>query len=136
MIDDRDGYTPTPVVSHAILSYTSVKPRGWPTASSSHRRTIRRRMVGSSTTAHCRPADASITGWIQDKANEFLMDGLKGIDRIPFANAKSAATTHRHNYMDAYMVISRRSSTSMRSAAPASNSASIHSGEPASATGR
>ncbi|HEX9247851.1 MAG TPA: hypothetical protein VF856_00050, partial [Gemmatimonadaceae bacterium] len=49
------------------------------------------------------PADASITGWIQNKANEFLMDGLKGIDRIPFVNAKSAATTHRHNYMDAYI---------------------------------
>jgi len=104
MIDDRDGYTPTPVVSHAILSYNLGKTQGLAdgiVVTPSHNPPEDGGFKYDPPTAG--PADASITGWIQDKANEFLMDGLKGIDRIPFANAKSAATTHRHNYMDAYI---------------------------------
>src|SRR6266478_1703395 len=77
MIDDRDGFTP---------SHNPPEDGGFkydpPTAG---------------------PADASITGWIQDKANEFLTNGLKGVLRISFADARNAATTHRHNYMDAYI---------------------------------
>jgi len=104
MIDDREGYTPTPVVSHAILSYNLGKTQGLAdgiVVTPSHNPPEDGGFKYDPPTAG--PADASITGWIQDKANEFLMDGLKGIDRIPFANAKSAATTHRHNYMDAYI---------------------------------
>ncbi len=104
MIDDRDGYTPTPVVSHAILSYNLGKTQGLAdgiVVTPSHNPPEDGGFKYDPPTGG--PADASITGWIQDKANEFLMDGLKGIDRIPFANAKNAATTHRHNYMDAYI---------------------------------
>ena len=104
MIDDRDGYTPTPVVSHAILSYNLGKTQGLAdgiVVTPSHNPPEDGGFKYDPPTGG--PADASITGWIQDKANEFLMDGLKGISRIPFANAKNAATTHRHNYMDAYI---------------------------------
>jgi phosphoglucomutase len=104
MIDDRDGYTPTPVVSHAILSYNLGKTQGLADGiviTPSHNPPEDGGIKYDPPTGG--PADASITGWIQDKANEFLMDGLKGISRIPFANAKNAATTHRHNYMDAYI---------------------------------
>jgi phosphoglucomutase len=104
MIDDRDGYTPTPVVSHAILSYNLGKAQGLADGiviTPSHNPPEDGGIKYDPPTGG--PADASITGWIQDKANQFLMDGLKGIDRIAFANAKNAATTHRHNYMDAYI---------------------------------
>jgi len=52
MLAEHDAYTPTPAVSHAILSYNRGRPRvgGWPTASSSRRRTIRRTTAASSTT--------------------------------------------------------------------------------------
>jgi phosphoglucomutase len=104
MIDDRDGYTPTPVVSHAILSYNLGKTQGLAdgiVVTPSHNPPEDGGFKYDPPTAG--PADASITGWIQDKANEFLTNGLKGVLRIPFADAKSAATTHRHNYMDAYI---------------------------------
>ena len=104
MIDDRDGYTPTPVVSHAILSYNLGKTQGLAdgiVVTPSHNPPEDGGFKYDPPTAG--PADASITGWIQDKANEFLTNGLKGVLRISFADAKNAATTHRHNYMDAYI---------------------------------
>ena len=104
MIDDRDGYTPTPVVSHAILTYNRARTNGLADGiviTPSHNPPEDGGFKYDPPSGG--PADASITGWIQDKANEFLTDGLKGIRRIPFAKAKSAATTHRHNYMDAYI---------------------------------
>ena len=104
MIDDRDGYTPTPVVSHAILSYNLGKTQGLAdgiVVTPSHNPPEDGGFKYDPPTGG--PADAGITGWIQDKANEFLTNRLKGVLRIPFADAKSAATTHRHNYMDAYI---------------------------------
>jgi phosphoglucomutase len=104
MIDDRDGYTPTPVVSHAILSYNLGKTQGLAdgiVVTPSHNPPEDGGFKYDPPTGG--PADASITGWIQDKANEFLTNGLKGVLRISFADATSAATTHRHNYMDAYI---------------------------------
>jgi phosphoglucomutase len=104
MIDDRDGYTPTPAVSHAILSYNLGKTQGLAdgiVVTPSHNPPEDGGFKYDPPTGG--PADASITGWIQDKANEFLTNGLKGVLRISFADAKSAATTHRHNYMDAYI---------------------------------
>ncbi len=104
MIDDREGYTPTPVVSHAILSYNLGKTQGLAdgiVVTPSHNPPEDGGFKYDPPTGG--PADASITGWIQDKANEFLTNGLKGVLRISFADAKNAATTHRHNYMDAYI---------------------------------
>ncbi|GAC1411179.1 MAG: phosphoglucomutase (alpha-D-glucose-1,6-bisphosphate-dependent) [Gemmatimonadaceae bacterium] len=104
MIDDRDGYTPTPAVSHAILTYNRGKTRGLADGiviTPSHNPPEDGGFKYDPPNGG--PADAGITGWIQDKANELLVDGLKGIRRIPFEKAKRAATTRRHDYMDGYV---------------------------------
>jgi phosphoglucomutase len=44
-----------------------------------------------------------VTGWIQDRANAFLADGLAGVERVPFERARRASTTHRFDYMGAYI---------------------------------
>jgi len=49
------------------------------------------------------PADTGITGWIEAQANALLKDGLLGVKRMPFEKALRAATTHRHDYLNAYV---------------------------------
>jgi phosphoglucomutase len=44
-----------------------------------------------------------VTGWIQDRANALLADGLAGVERVPFERARRASTTHRFDYMGAYI---------------------------------
>jgi len=104
MIDDRDGYTPTPVVSHAILTCNRSRAKGLAdgiVVTPSHNPPEDGGFKYDPPTGG--PADAKITGWIQDKANTFLAGGFKDVRRIPFEKAKRAATTHRHDYMDAYV---------------------------------
>ena len=104
MLDDRDGYTPTPVISHAILTYNRGRRSG-----------LADGIVV--TPSHNPPrdggfkydppngggADTHITAWIQDRANQLLRGNLADVRRIPFERARRAATTHRHDYMDAYV---------------------------------
>jgi len=52
---------------------------------------------------HGGPADTHITQWIQEQANALLTDDLRGVQRIPFERAHRASTTHRHDYMNAYI---------------------------------
>jgi phosphoglucomutase len=104
MIDDRDGFTPTPVISHAILTYNRGRKTGLADGiviTPSHNPPEDGGFKYNPPSGG--PADSATTKWIQDKANEFIAAGLKGVKRIPFARAKSAPTTHRHNYMDAYI---------------------------------
>ena len=104
MIDDRDGYTPTPVVSHAILTYNKGRTGGLAdgiVVTPSHNPPDDGGFKYNPTNGG--PADTQITGWIENRANEFLADGLKGVQRIPLERARIAATTHRHDYMDAYI---------------------------------
>ncbi|HEY8310259.1 MAG TPA: phosphoglucomutase (alpha-D-glucose-1,6-bisphosphate-dependent) [Gemmatimonadaceae bacterium] len=104
MIDDRDGYTPTPVVSHAILTYNRGRTSGLAdgiVVTPSHNPPDDGGFKYNSTNGG--PADTQITGWIQNKANEFLESGLKGVLRIPLERAVRASTTSRHDYMDAYI---------------------------------
>lgn len=49
------------------------------------------------------PADTNVTGWIQDRANALLADGLREVRRIPFERARKAATTREHDFLDAYV---------------------------------
>jgi len=49
------------------------------------------------------PADTDVTGWIQERANALLSDGIKSVRRMPFAQARRAATTHAHDFLDAYV---------------------------------
>ena len=104
MIDDRDGFTPTPVVSHAILTHNRGKKAGLadgivitPSHNPPEDGGFKYNPPGGG------PADSATTTWIQDTANGLIAAGLKGVPRIPLARAMSSPTTHRHNYMDAYV---------------------------------
>ncbi|MEO6865086.1 MAG: phosphoglucomutase (alpha-D-glucose-1,6-bisphosphate-dependent) [Gemmatimonadaceae bacterium] len=104
MIDDRDGYTPTPVVSHAILTYNHGRTTGLAdgiVVTPSHNPPDDGGFKYNPTNGG--PADTQITGWIENRANQLLSDGLKGVLRIPFERATRAATTHKHDYMDSYI---------------------------------
>ena len=52
---------------------------------------------------HGGPADTHVTKWIEEQANTLLTDDLRGVRRIPYERAHGAPTTHRHNYMGAYV---------------------------------
>ena len=104
MIDDRDGFTPTPVVSHAILTHNRGRTKGLADGiviTPSHNPPEDGGFKYDPPTGG--PADSGTTKWIQDKANEIIAGGLKEVRRIPFARAKSAATTHRHDYINGYI---------------------------------
>src|SRR5450432_3486937 len=104
MVDQDLGYTPTPALSHAVLTYN------------------RGRIVGLAdgiviTPSHNPPrdggfkynppnggpADTAATKWIQDRANQILADGLRDVVRISYSRAMAAGTTHRHDYISEYV---------------------------------
>jgi phosphoglucomutase len=104
MVDSRDGYTPTPAVSHAILTYNSGRASGLAdgiVVTPSHNPPEDGGFKYNGTNGG--PADTTATGWIEQRANALLADGLRDVNRIPLARARAAATTHRHDYMDAYV---------------------------------
>jgi len=103
MIAEADEYTPTPAISHAILTYNRGRTTGLadgivitPSHNPPHDGGFKYNPPNGG------PAESAITGWIEAKANEFLDAGLRGLKRIPFERALRASTTHRHNYIDAY----------------------------------
>ncbi len=104
MIDDRAGYTPTPVISHAILCYNRGRTTGLAdgiVVTPSHNPPPDGGFKYNPPNGG--PADTAITKWIQDRANALLTDGMKGVKRMALERARRAATTHLHNYMDAYV---------------------------------
>jgi phosphoglucomutase len=99
---DRE-YTPTPTVSHAIIAYNRgrkdqladgivVTPSHNPPESGGFKYNP----------PHGGPADTTATKWIEDAANAFLKDDMRGVARMQFDKAVKAATTHSHDYLDAY----------------------------------
>jgi phosphoglucomutase len=104
MIDDRDGYTPTPVVSHAIITYNRGRPSGLAdgiVVTPSHNPP--RDGGFKYNPPHGGGADTTVTGSIEQVANRILSGGLAEVKRIPFARACRAATTHRHEYRRHYV---------------------------------
>jgi phosphoglucomutase len=104
MIDSRDGYTPTPAVSHAILGHNRSSPRGLAdgiVVTPSHNPPEDGGFKYNP--PHGGPADSAATGWIQDRANALLEDRLGGVKRVSLAQARRAETTHRHDYLAAYV---------------------------------
>jgi len=103
-IDDQAGYTPTPVISHAILTHnrgrTSALADGI-VVTPSHNPPEDGGFKYNPPNGG--PADTHVTGWIQDTANAFLAADLDGVTRIPFERARRAATTQRHDYLGAYV---------------------------------
>ncbi|WP_405764710.1 phosphoglucomutase (alpha-D-glucose-1,6-bisphosphate-dependent) [Streptomyces sp. NBC_00080] len=104
LVDSADGYTPTPAVSHAILTHN----RG---------RTAALADGVVVTPSHNPPADGGFkynppsggpagsdaTSWIQDRANEIITSGLKDVRRVPYARALAAPTTGRYDFLGTYV---------------------------------
>jgi phosphoglucomutase len=104
MIQQGFGYTPTPVISHAILAYN-------------HRRTSGLADGVVITPSHnppgdggfkynppsAGPADTVTTKWIQDRANQILVGGSKDVKRIPLEKAIKSPTTHEYDYVKPYV---------------------------------
>jgi phosphoglucomutase len=104
MISQGDEYTPTPAVSHAILTYNRRRKTGLadgivitPSHNPPHDGGFKYNPP------HGGPAESGVTAWIEAKANGFLENGLSGVKRIPFERALHASTTHRHDYLTAYI---------------------------------
>ncbi len=103
-IDDRDGYTPTPVISHAILGANRGKTQGLADGiviTPSHNPP--RDGGFKYNPPHGGPAGSDLTGPIQDRANEILRAGLKDVKRINITRALSLETTIRFDYMTPYI---------------------------------
>ncbi|MGI5241467.1 phosphoglucomutase (alpha-D-glucose-1,6-bisphosphate-dependent) [Dactylosporangium sp. CA-139066] len=99
LIDSRDGYTPTPAVSHAILTNRHrgadgvvVTPSHNPPEDGGFKYNP----------PNGGPADTDVTKWIQDRANELLRGGLKDVRRVTFARAMAAGTTQRYDFLAGY----------------------------------
>ena len=104
MISEEDEYTPTPVVSHAILTYNRGRKSGLADGvviTPSHNPPEDGGFKYNPPNGG--PAEPAITDWIEKKANEFLEVGLRGVKRTPYEKALRASTTHRHDYLNAYV---------------------------------
>ena len=103
MLAKDDEYTPTPAISHAILTYNKRRKAGLADGiviTPSHNPP--RDGGFKYNPPHGGPAETSITSWIETKANEFLESELCGIERMPYERALKASSTHRHDYIRAY----------------------------------
>jgi phosphoglucomutase len=104
MLADKDEYTPTPVISHAILSYNRGRDTGLADGiviTPSHNPPDSGGFKYNPPNGG--PADNDVTRWIEARANALLESGLQGVKRMPFEKALHAATTHRHDYLNAYV---------------------------------
>jgi phosphoglucomutase len=104
MIATGDEFTPTPVISHAILTYNKGRTKGLADGiviTPSHNPPDNGGFKYNPTNGG--PADTDITNWVQDRANALIQNGLKDVKRVPFAQARKAATTHEHDYLNTYV---------------------------------
>ena len=103
MVDAADRFTPTPAISHSIIGHNNA---GGPLADGivvtpSHNPP--RDGGFKYNPPHGGPADSDATSWIADRANELLEAGNAGVQRVAEAAARAAGTTHKHDYMAAYV---------------------------------
>jgi phosphoglucomutase len=104
LISKGDQYTPTPVISHAILRYNSGRKSGLADGiviTPSHNPPDNGGFKYNSTNGG--PASDIITKWIEAKANEILQNNLHKVKRISLDKALKASTTHRHDYLNPYI---------------------------------
>ncbi|WP_200210545.1 phosphoglucomutase (alpha-D-glucose-1,6-bisphosphate-dependent) [Micromonospora coerulea] len=102
--DSRDGYTPTPAASHAILTHNRGRSSGLADGiviTPSHNPPEDGGFKYNP--SHGGPADADVTKWIQDRANAILAAGLKEVKRIPYARARAADTTGAYDFLAHYV---------------------------------
>ena len=104
MIQTGSGYTPTPVISHSILTYNQNRTSGLADGvviTPSHNPPDDGGFKYNPPTGG--PADTETTNIIQDRANEILMQGLKDVKRMPVERALNANTTHEYDYILPYV---------------------------------
>jgi phosphoglucomutase len=104
MLSQNDEYTPTPAVSHAILCHNRQRQSGLADGiviTPSHNPPDAGGFKYNPPNGG--PADTDVTGWIQTRANELLAASLRGIARMPVEQALRSASTHRHDYLGAYV---------------------------------
>ena len=104
MLATNDEYTPTPAISHAILAHNRGRGSGLADGivmTPSHNPPDNGGFKYNPT--HGGPAGAEVTDWIQAVANNFLAGKLAGVKRMTHALALQAATTKRHDYLNAYV---------------------------------
>jgi phosphoglucomutase len=104
MIAEGDEYTPTPAISHAILTYNRGRKTGLadgivitPSHNPPHDGGLKYNPPNGG------PAESNVTDWIESKANKLLENDLLGVKRFPFEKALRAPTTHGHDYVSAYV---------------------------------
>ena len=104
MLAEGTAYTPTPAVSHSILRYNQGKESGLAdgiVVTPSHNPPDDGGFKYDP--PHGGPADSSVTFWIETKANEYLRWELEGVKRVLFEQALHASTTHKHDFLSAYV---------------------------------
>ena len=103
IIDQQRGYTPTPVISHAIVTYNR-----------SHSKLADGVVITPShnppedggfkyNPPHGGPAGSDITGWVEQRANELIALGLSGINRVTFARALASGKVHQYDFITPYV---------------------------------
>jgi len=104
MVDQDLAYTPTPALSHAILTYNAQRKQAFADGiviTPSHNPPEDGGFKYNPPNGG--PADTAATKWIENRANEIIASGLTAVKRIPYTQALAASTTHRHDYITAYV---------------------------------
>ncbi|MGW5370940.1 phosphoglucomutase (alpha-D-glucose-1,6-bisphosphate-dependent) [Streptomyces sp. NPDC004009] len=104
LIDSADGYTPTPAVSHAILTHNRGRDTGLAdgvVVTPSHNPPADGGFKYNPPSGG--PAASEATSWIQDRANQIITGGMKEVRRLPYARALAAGTTQRYDFLGAYV---------------------------------
>jgi phosphoglucomutase len=104
MVDEAGGYTPTPSISHAILTYNRDRKSGLADGiviTPSHNPPDDGGFKYNPPSGG--PADTSATKWIENYANDLLAKGLQGVQQIPYARAAKASTVKKYDYVSAYV---------------------------------
>lgn len=104
MIDEHDGYTPTPVISHAILTYNKGRTSGLADGiviTPSHNPPEDGGFKYNPPSGG--PADTTVTAWIERAANALLENKLDGVKRMPLAAALKSPHVHRYDYIGPYV---------------------------------
>lgn len=104
MISRGTPYTPTPAVSHAILTHNRAHPSAQADGiviTPSHNPPDNGGFKYN--TPNGGPADTAVTTWIEQRANGYLRESLHGVRRIPYDRAMRAANTHQYDYLETYV---------------------------------
>lgn len=104
MIAGAEQFTPTPVISHAILGYNRGLSSGLAdgiVVTPSHNPPESGGIKYNP--CHGGPAESGVTRWIEVRANKLLHEGLKSVRRMPYEQALHSATTHHYDYLNSYV---------------------------------